>query len=80
LIFNPSKQHCYDGTIVIIECTQDIYFYLFFITFSTIGFGDFVAFDAKEANIFADYLVVFIGVVLGLSSDRRHLFCFCSVL
>jgi len=55
-------------------------FYFCFITFSTIGFGDFVAFDEKEANTFADYLVVFLGVVLGFAVTSTVLFSFSSVM
>lgn len=55
-------------------------FYFCFITFSTIGFGDFVAFDDHEANTFADYFVVFLGVVLGFAVTSTVLFSFGSLM
>lgn len=55
-------------------------FYFCFVTFSSIGFGDFVAFDENGANIFADYLIVFLGVVLGFAVKSTVLFSFSSVL
>lgn len=55
-------------------------FYFCFITFSTIGFGDFVAFDDHGANTFADYFVVFLGVVLGFAVTSTVLFSFGSLM
>lgn len=55
-------------------------FYFCFITFSTIGFGDFVAFDDNEANTVADYFVVFLGVVLGFAVTSTALFSFSSFM
>ncbi|KAJ7365840.1 stabilization of membrane putative [Desmophyllum pertusum] len=55
-------------------------FYFCFITFSTIGFGDFVAFDKTEANTVADYFIVFLGVVLGFAVTSTVLFSFSSVM
>lgn len=55
-------------------------FYFCFITFSTIGFGDFVAFDDNEANTVADYFVVFLGVVLGFAVTSTVLFSFSSFM
>lgn len=55
-------------------------FYFCFITFSTIGFGDYVAFDKNGANTFADYLIVFLGVVLGFAVTSTLLFSFSSLM
>ena len=55
-------------------------FYFCFITFSTIGFGDYVAFDENEANTFADYFIVFLGVVLGFAVTSTLLFSFTSLM
>ena len=55
-------------------------FYFCFITFSTIGFGDYVAFDENEANSFADYFIVFLGVVLGFAATSAVLFSFSSLM
>lgn len=54
-------------------------FYFCFITFSTIGFGDFVAFDDNEANTFTDYMVVIVGVVLGFAAMSTVLFSCSSI-
>ena len=55
-------------------------FYFCFITFSTIGFGDFVAFDDNEANTFTDYMVVIVGVVLGFAAMSTVLFSCSSMM
>ena len=55
-------------------------FYFCFITFSTIGFGDYVAFDKNGAKTFADYLIVFLGVVLGFAVTSTLLFSFSSLM
>ena len=55
-------------------------FYFCFITFSTIGFGDYVAFDENEANTFTDYFIVFLGVVLGFAATSTVLFSFSSLM
>ena len=55
-------------------------FYFCFITFSTIGFGDYVAFDENEANTFEDYFIVFLGVVLGFAATSTVLFSFSSLM
>ena len=55
-------------------------FYFCFITFSTIGFGDYVAFDENEANTFADYFIIFLGVVLGFAATSTVLFSFSSLM
>ena len=55
-------------------------FYFCFITFSTIGFGDFVAFDENEASSAADYFIVFIGIVLGFAVTSTAFFALASLM
>ena len=48
---------------------ESIHFCL--ITFSTIGFGDFVTLDENEANTFVGYLIVILGVVLASGNKKE---------